>query len=157
MLPRDLYMKYCIFGIGIVLFDQISKFIIRNTMAVGESIPILGDFFSITYIQNRGAAFSMFSGERILLIVLPVLLVAGAMWYFLRKTQAHWLFYTSWAMILAGGIGNLIDRILFGWVTDMLDFSIFPPVFNIADIGVTLGCGILVVYVLMEERFQKHE
>jgi len=60
-------------------------------------------------------------------------------------------------MIIAGGIGNLIDRMVFGWVTDMLDFSIFPPVFNVADIGVTLGCGMFVLYILMEERFQKHE
>ena len=124
-------------------------------MDVGESVPVLGDFFSITYIRNHGAAFSMLSGERVLLVGIPILVVAGALWYFQRHRDKHWLLYTSWSMIIAGGIGNLIDRIVFGWVTDMLDFSIFPPVFNVADIAVTIGCGLFVVYTFMEERLQK--
>ena len=157
MLPRDLYMKYCIFGAGLLLLDQISKFFIRDTMAVGESINQRGEFFRGTYVRNTGAAFSMLSGERVFLIVLPLLVVAGALWYFQKHPGKHWLFYTSWTMILEGGIGNLIDRAVFGWVTDMLDFSIFPPVFNIADIGVTVGCGLFMLYILMEERLQKHE
>lgn len=157
MLPRDLYMKYCMFGAGILLLDQISKFMIRTTMNVGESISLLGEFFRLTYVRNTGAAFSMLSGERFILVALPLIVVIGAAWYFLKHPGKHWLFYTSWAMIIAGGIGNLIDRIYFGWVTDMLDFSIFPPVFNIADIGVTVGCALFMIYILMEERLQKHE
>lgn len=156
-MPRNLYMKYSLFGAGFILLDQITKIIIRNTMAVGESIPVWGDFFRLTYVKNTGAAFSMLSGERALLIILPLLVLAGAAWYFYKHPGKHWLFYAAWSMIIAGGIGNLIDRAVFGWVTDMLDFSIFPPVFNIADIGVTVGCGLFMIYILMEERFQKHE
>ena len=155
MLPRDLYMKYYLLTALIILVDQISKWMIRASMKVGESVEVFGDFFRITYIRNTGAAFSMLSGERILLIAIPIVVIAAALWYFHHNQNRHWLFYTSWAMIIAGGIGNLIDRIAFGWVTDMLDFSIFPPVFNIADIGVTVGCGLFIVYTLMEERLQK--
>lgn len=157
IVPRNLYMKYSLLGAGIILLDQITKLIVRMTMFVGESIPVLGDFFRLTYVQNSGAAFSMFSGERLLLILLPVVVVAGALFYFYKHPGKHWLFYVAWSMIVAGGIGNLIDRAVFGWVTDMLDFSIFPPVFNIADIGVTVGCALFMLYVLIEERLQKHE
>lgn len=155
MLPRDLYMKYSLLAAGIILVDQLTKLWIRLHMNVGESFNVLGEFFRITYVRNHGAAFSMLSGERLLLVMIPIVVVVGALWYFLRHKDKHWLFYTAWAMIIAGGIGNLIDRIAFGWVTDMLDFSIFPPVFNVADIGVTVGCGLFVLYTLMEERLQK--
>ena len=157
MLPRDLYMKYTLLGAGIILLDQISKWMIRMTLPVGRSIPVLGEFFQLTYVQNHGAAFSMLSGERTLLMILPAVVVIGAFLYFLKHSGKHWLFCTSWSLIIAGGIGNLIDRAVFGWVTDMLDFRIFPPVFNIADIGVTVGCALFIIYILMEERFQKHE
>lgn len=156
-MPRDLYMKYYLFGAGILLLDQITKYMIRATMTVGESITLLGEFFRLTYVQNTGAAFSMLSGERAVLVALPLLIVFCALWYFPKHPGKHWLFYTSWMMIIAGGIGNLIDRVIFGWVTDMLDFNIFPPVFNIADIGVTIGCAMFMIYILMEERLQKHE
>ncbi len=156
-MPRDLYMKYTLFGAGIILLDQVTKIIIRATMSVGESIPVLGEFFRITYIRNSGAAFSMLSGQQTLLVLLPLFVVAGALWYFWQHPGKHRLFYISWAMIIAGGIANLIDRAIFGWVTDMLDFSIFPPVFNVADIGVTVGCALFMIYILMEERLQKDE
>ena len=156
-MPRNLYMRYCIWGAGMILLDQITKVMVRMTMSAGESLPVLGEFFRITYVRNSGAAFSMLSGARIFLVLLPLVIIIGALFYFYKHPGKHWLFYTAWTMILAGGIGNLIDRVLFGWVTDMLDFSIFPPVFNIADIGVTVGCALFMLYVLIEERLQKHE
>ena len=156
-MPRNLYMKYSLFGAGIILLDQITKFIVRETMIVGETIPVLGDFFQLTYVRNPGAAFSMLSGARTLLIILPILITAGVLWYFHKHAGMHKLFYIAWSMILAGGIGNVIDRAVFGWVTDMLDFNIFPPVFNIADISVTVGCGLFILYTVMEERLQKNE
>lgn len=156
-MPRDLYMKYSLFGAGIILLDQISKFIIRQTLTAGETVSVLGDFFQLTYVRNAGAAFSMFSEQRVLLILLPVFIVMAALWYFSKHSGMHWLFYLSWSMIIAGGIGNLIDRIVFGWVTDMLVLRIFPPVFNIADIAVTVGCVLFMVYILMEERLRKDE
>jgi len=150
-------MKYYLVGGLLIGIDQISKIIIRASMYVGQSVPVLGDFFRITYVRNSGAAFSMLSGERSLLVLIPVIVVAGALWYFYKNKGKHWMFYTSWMCIIAGGIGNLIDRAVFGWVTDMLDFSIFPPVFNVADICVTAGCALFIFYTFGEERLQNHE
>ncbi len=156
-MPRSLYMKYYLYGAVVIILDQITKLLVRTHMHTGESISVIGDFFRITYVKNTGAAFSMFSGERLLLVVVPILIVILAFWYFHNHKDEHWLFYTSWTMIIGGGLGNLIDRIVFGWVTDMLDFSIFPPVFNIADIGVTVGCGLFIYYTLAGERLWHDE
>lgn len=150
-------MRYYIFACLLVAADQLSKLLVRSQMYLGESVSIIGDFFRLTYIQNRGAAFSMFSDQKIILILIPLIVVITAIIILHRKKGAHFSLYLAWSMILAGGIGNLIDRIVLGYVTDMLDFSIFPPVFNIADIGVTAGCGVLVLYVLAGDKMKSRK
>lgn len=150
-------MKYYLFAGLLIAADQISKLLVRSRMYVGESVSILGDFFHLTYIQNRGAAFSLFSDRRVLLILLPMIVIAAAVILLHRRKGEHFTLYLSWSMIIAGGIGNLIDRVIFGFVTDMLDFSVFPPVFNVADIGVTVGCAVFVLYVLAGERWKKSQ
>lgn len=151
-------MYEAVLVIVIVLLDQISKIAVRANMTLGESIDVIPGFFSLTYFGNDGAAFSSFRGQRILLIgvsVIAIILTLIFLWRNKRRGGApkgNFLYTTSLALICGGGIGNLIDRILFdGVVTDMLDFSIFPPIFNIADIGVTVGCGLLIIYMLFFE------
>lgn len=148
-------MKYYLFAGLFIAADQLTKLLVRTNMYVGESICILGDFFKLTHIQNRGAAFSMLSGHRALLILIPLAVIAAALFVLSKIKDGHWSLYASWTLILAGGVGNLIDRVLFGQVTDMLDFSIFPPVFNLADIGVTGGCVLFVIYVLLGDRLKE--
>ena len=134
--------------IAIVTCDQLSKYAIRSLLSVNESVNVIGDFFELRYIQNDGAAFSSFAGKQAFLIAVSIIAIIGAA-FFLRKMKSEGaMFKVALLCIIAGGIGNLIDRFLLGYVTDMLSFSIFPPVFNIADIAVCLGCGILIVYVL---------
>lgn len=134
--------------IAIVACDQLSKYAIRSLFRVNESVSVIGDFFELRYIQNDGAAFSSFTGKQAFLIAVSIIAIIGAA-FFLRKMKSEGaMFKVALLCIIAGGIGNLIDRFLLGYVTDMLSFSIFPPVFNIADIAVCLGCGILIVYVL---------
>lgn len=134
--------------IAIVACDQLSKYAIRSLFNVNESVSVFGDFFELRYIQNDGAAFSSFAGKQAFLIAVSIIAIIGAA-FFLRKMKSEGaMFKVALLCIIAGGIGNLIDRFILGYVTDMLSFSIFPPVFNIADIAVCLGCGILIVYVL---------
>ncbi|MBF1175739.1 MAG: signal peptidase II [[Eubacterium] sulci] len=134
--------------IAIVTCDQLSKYAIRSLFSVNESVSVIGDFFELRYIQNDGAAFSSFAGKQAFLIAVSIIAIIGAA-FFLRKMKSEGaMFKIALLCIIAGGIGNLIDRFILGYVTDMLSFSIFPPVFNIADIAVCLGCGILIIYVL---------
>lgn len=148
-------MKYYMAAALLIAVDQISKVIIRLNMNVGDSISVIGDFFRITYIRNDGAAFSILGGQTVVLVVIPLIGIGAALWYLHRHRGEHWTLYGSWMLIIAGGIGNLIDRIAFGEVTDMFDFSIFPPVFNVADIAVTCGCALFIIHVLAGDRLKK--
>ncbi len=137
---------------AVVVLDQIIKWYIRANFQVGETLPVISDIVHITYVQNQGAAFSMFRNMPIVTVLLPILMVIAciiAAIYFLRRFERVSGFLT--ALIAAGGIGNLIDRLVLGYVTDMIDFRVFP-VFNVADIAVTVGCVLLIVWVFLEDR-----
>ena len=137
---------------AVVALDQIVKWYIRANFQVGETLPVISDIVHITYVQNQGAAFSMFRNMPIVTVLLPIVMVIAciiAAIYFLRRSERVFGFLT--ALIAAGGIGNLIDRLVLGYVTDMIDFRVFP-VFNVADIAVTVGCVLLIVWVFLEER-----
>lgn len=135
----------------ILIADQMSKFLVRSVADLSGGINVIGDFLRFVYVRNNGAAFSSFSGQRIFLIILPTLVIIGAIYAMNRYGRNSKLLQTAVLFIIAGGIGNLIDRIIYGYVTDMISFSIFPPVFNIADIAVSVGCGLLFIYVLFFE------
>lgn len=131
--------------IGIILLDQVFKLVVRSSMYIGQSIPVINGVFHITYVQNRGAAFNMLDGKSLVLIMIPAIAIAVAIWYMEKHLQEHWTLIVSLVLVIAGGIGNLIDRCFMGFVTDMFDFRVWP-VFNIADIAVCVGAGILILY-----------
>jgi signal peptidase II len=131
----------------IILLDQAVKAAVRNSFDVGESRDIIGNIFSFTYVQNTGAAFSMFSGMDWLLLAVPIIAIVFGVWYMEKHTDQHWTLYTALSLTIGGGLSNIIDRLVFGFVTDMFDFH-FWPVFNVADIAICTGCGILVIYIL---------
>lgn len=116
-------------------------------MFVGQSIPLIEGFFHITYVQNTGAAFSLFEGKYAFLIIIPFSALLFAVWYLEKHKDAHITLVASLILIIPGGFGNLFDRIALGYVTDMFDFKFWPAVFNIADIAICLGCVFLVIYI----------
>jgi len=145
-------MIYFVIVAGIILFDQIVKKIVVANMFVGETIPVMEDIFHITYIQNRGAAFSLWEQQWVVLIAFPaIVMIAGLMFLFIKRKIWDKLYLISIALICGGGMGNLIDRVLYGYVVDMFDFRVFP-VFNIADIFICAGCGLMLIYVIFLER-----
>ena len=131
----------------IILFDQAVKAAVRSSFAIGESRDVIGKIFSLTYVQNTGAAFSMFSGMDWLLLAVPLIAIGIGIWYMEKHRDQHWTLYLSLALTIGGGVSNMIDRFAFGFVTDMFDFH-FWPVFNVADIAICTGCGILIIYIL---------
>lgn len=145
-------MIYYLIAAAAVIFDRVVKKLISSQMLVGETIPVIEDIFHITYVKNRGAAFSLMEGQWLFLIVLPIaaILAALVLIYVKRNTWSRCM-ELSLAFICGGGIGNLIDRISQGYVVDMFDFRVFP-VFNIADIFVCAGCALLLIDVLISER-----
>lgn len=141
-----------IFAIGLILVillvDFYTKYIVRNDVRFIKGVPIIPNLLSLIYVKNEGAAFSMLSGYRIALIIISSLAIILGIYAITRLYRNNKIIFLAVSMVIAGGIGNLIDRIFFGFVTDMISLSFFPPVFNVADISVTLGCIILIIYII---------
>ncbi len=129
-----------ILAIVILSLDQLTKFIVTKTLLLHESVPVIRNVVHLTLVHNRGAAFGMFKGQIFLFIFTSI--VAIVLIYRNLKNARCNLYGISLGLILAGAIGNLIDRIFFGYVIDFLDFRIWP-VFNVADSAITIGAILL--------------
>lgn len=142
-------MLYYLIAICLIVVDQLVKLWVRSAIPLGQSIPFLPYLMDLTYVQNTGAAFSSFSGLTWLLTIVSLAgsaLMAFLLWknYFPGKVGK-----LSLALVLAGAVGNLIDRAIMGYVTDMFQTTFINfAVFNVADICVTVGGFLLVFYVL---------
>lgn len=133
--------------------DQFSKYIIRQKMSLAESIPIIKSVFHITYVENRGIAFGLFPQGSSLFIVISLIIILVIIFFERKKVIKSLKERFCLGLILGGALGNLIDRLRFGFVIDFLDFRIWP-VFNLADSGVCIG-GILMVFFLLRKRPRK--
>ena len=140
-------MKILFASAIMVLADQISKTAIRSTMTLYESITVIPGFFHLTYITNDGMAFGInFPFGIYIFSTISIILTVILFWYLWTIREENIILRSGVAMILAGAIGNLIDRLLLGEVVDFLDFMIGDLhwyVFNFADSFVTIGMGII--------------
>lgn len=143
-------MPFIAVAIGILLAvaDQVIKiFVSANLKEIG-SVSVIDNLLSFTYVENNGVAFGSFAGNRWIFVVLTAALISAILIYMFRKKPHSKLFYASVALIIGGGIGNLIDRIMYGYVVDYISLSFFPPVCNFADYCITAGTVLLMIYVL---------
>lgn len=147
-------LSYLWISVIVILLDQVSKFIIKSYLEVGEVLKVTPKFFWLTHVQNSGAAFSISFGSflinRVVFIIVSVVAVLLLIYLNIRSKSKIEKF--AFALILGGAIGNLIDRILYGRVTDFLDCD-FPdfimrrwPVFNIADSSIVIAIVILIFF-----------
>lgn len=131
-------------AIGIILLDQISKFLIENSMELGDSIPVIEGIFHITYILNPGAAFGILENQRLFFILIATIMILMTGYIYPRIPQKSKMLRLSVGMLFGGAVGNLIDRIRTGLVVDFFDFKIWP-IFNIADIFIVVGVGMIII------------
>ena len=151
-------MLYAILAVLLVVIDQAVKFAVRANIELGRSVPFIPCIMDLAYVQNTGAAFSILRQHTWLLtltsavvvLVMCYLVVKG----FFKNALGRW----SAALVLAGGMGNLIDRAVFGFVTDMFQTTFMDfPIFNVADCCITVGVPLLFLYVLLYVgRDEKH-
>lgn len=139
-------------GIGIFLVDYLTKTEVRNGKEYIDGVIIIPSILKLIYIKNYGAAFSFFSGHTNFLIGTTLVAMIVGLIYSVKYYRNNFVIMIGVFMIVAGGLGNLLDRILYGYVTDMISFSFFPPVFNVADVGVTVGAGIIAIYIVFFEK-----
>lgn len=140
-----------ILTILVILVDFFSKYIVSKLMTVNETINLINNFFRITYVKNTGAAFSIFSNNTILVIIISVVVIGFLLFYIYKNKGNNKLENVSYAFILGGAISNLIDRLVYGYVIDFLDFEILSydaPIFNLADTFIVIGVILFLINTL---------
>lgn len=141
--------KIYVVAVIILLLDQLTKLIIQRSMNLYQEIKLIPNFFSLCYVKNTGAAFSILEDATLLLILISIIFVLIIDKYIKKENETfHVLTMIAFGMIIGGIFGNLLDRILYRSVIDFLSFQFgnyFFPIFNIADIGITIGTLLLLV------------
>ena len=131
-----------------LVVDIISKLVVSKLMDVFDSIVIIKDFFYITYVRNTGAAWSIFEGRVLGLIVVSLIIISFIIYYISKNSPKNKVEVVGYSLVLGGAFGNLLDRIIYGYVVDFLDFYIFGydyPIFNLADSFIFVGVVILAI------------
>jgi signal peptidase II len=140
-------------AVVVFVLDQITKVLVRANLAPGESVPADG-WFRFTHVTNTGAAFGLFPNQGLLLLVTTIIGVAAIVTYYLYPPVQTPVLTMSLGLQLGGALGNLVDRVSLGHVTDFLDFRIWP-VFNLADSAIVTGVVVLTGYMLLFDRHAK--
>lgn len=141
-------MFYAILAAALVVLDQIVKYLVRANISLGGSVPFIPHLLDLTYVQNTGAAFSILRQHTWVLTLTSAVVVLVMCWLIMKGFFKNRLGLFSAALVLAGGMGNLIDRVVFGFVTDMFQTTFMEfAVFNVADCCITVGVPLLFLYV----------
>lgn len=145
--------KIFIFSILFFVVDQISKLVLNNVLVLGKSYTIINNFLYITKVYNEGVSFSMFSGHR-LLIIFVSLMIMIFLYFYMQKFKENTKNMIAFSMVFGGLFGNLLDRVIYGYVIDFIDFYIIGynyPTFNLADKFIFIGVAILLYSIFLGE------
>lgn len=142
-------MIYICLAVIIFGVDIATKFLAKKHLAGSPSIPLIEDVFHLTYVENRGAAFGILQGGLLFFIIVAAAMAVVVVWLLRTYKKRHTLMKLGLSFLCSGALGNTVDRIMQGYVVDFFDFRLIDfPVFNVADIFVCLGAGLLAVYFI---------
>lgn len=142
----------------LTLFDQFVKYIVDTKMTVGKSISLIDGVFAFTYVQNKGAAWGSFYGKRLFLLIFTCIVVLLLILLYMKLVRVNKFkaLQVLLVFLISGALGNIIDRIRYGYVIDMFDFCLINfPVFNVADIYVT--CSVFIIFFLILFKYDDEE
>ena len=137
----------------LIILDQLVKWAVVSNIKLGEVKGFVPSIMSLTYLQNTGAAFSILENQQWLFTIITLLVIGGAIWYLIKNIKGSFWLISGLTLIIAGGLGNFIDRLRQGFVVDMfqVDFINFA-VFNVADTYLTFGVLIMLLVIIKEEN-----
>ncbi len=145
-------LSWIVIIVALVVIDQVTKLMALRLLAPVGSVDVIEGVFRFTYVENRGAAFGMLSDQRWIFMVISVVAIAALLIYLWKFRPESKLACMAISMMIAGGIGNMIDRVYLGFVVDFLDFCALPElwgwVFNVADVCVCVGGGLMVLWLI---------
>ncbi len=135
-----------------VAADQITKYLVVQNIGMYETVDVLPNVFHFTYIENKGAAFGMLSEHRWVFLVISTVAIVVFVFYLIKYKPKDVLLRTALSMVIGGGIGNMIDRCFRGSVVDFIEVDFIDfYVFNVADMFVCIGCGLMILYIVLSE------
>lgn len=147
---------WSLLAIVIIVFDQLVKLWVVNNIGMTDSIKVIPGIIDFVYVKNTGAAFSFLANKTygiIFLSIVSLLFCAAVVWYIIKKRPESKLLMLSLVMMLAGAFGNVIDRLFRGFVVDFIETKFITfPVFNIADISITVGAALVIIYILFFDK-----
>jgi len=160
---KNPYLFLTVVGTWVVLLDRVTKKLITDRFALGESQVVIPHFFDLTYVQNKGAAFGFLAHtdpafRDPFFIIVPCLALVGVFYIFLKIPERAYLVMTAMSLIISGAIGNLLDRLELGYVVDFLYFhwySAYYPAFNVADSAICIGVAIALWDAFMDKKNSK--
>lgn len=141
-----------ILAAGLIILDQLTKFLVVRNMDLGESIPVLGEYLQITSHRNQGAAWGMFQGQMLFFYIVTVIVLGLLVFMYKKEAKNNLMAQTALTFLIAGALGNFIDRILFQEVVDFVDVLIITydfPIFNVADSALTIGVILMIIEVFI--------
>lgn len=144
----------------ILMLDQFIKILVNRYMDLGSQIKIIPNFFSLFYLKNTGAAFSILEDNTVILVIISVIIIVILDRYIKTEKNFTRLSEISLGLIMGGIFGNLIDRIIHHGVIDYLSFKIFSysfPVFNLADMAITIGVGLLLISMISDKKNERNK
>ena len=145
--PVMRHWKMVAIAVGALGADQLTKFLIRSNMRIGESWPEEG-FLRLTHGTNTGSAFGLFQDQTLVLTIASIVAIVFVFLFYRNESSSTWLSWLTSGLILGGAFGNLIDRVVAGKVTDFIDVGPWP-IFNIADSSIVVGITVLCASVLL--------
>lgn len=154
---KEKFKNILVFSLIFIFLDQIIKIIISNKMVLNQSIVLIKKFFSIILVHNTGAAFSILTGSRLLLIFIGLIAIFLLCVYILKQKEIDDFDIYTYSLLLGGIVGNLIDRIVYGYVIDYLSFSFGNynfPVFNFADICIVISVVLILFRMIREDLWK---
>ncbi len=151
---RRSHRRFLALALFVIAFDQITKVILRESLALGDR-EWLAEFFAFSHIANDGGAFGFFGGQNTVFAVSAVVAIGVVAIYYFFPPMEHWLIRSGLALILGGAIGNLLDRLYQGHVTDFIDFIHFPA-FNVADAAINVGVAAIVIALLFNDVLKRN-
>lgn len=146
-----------IIAVAIAAVDQLSKYLIAGNLGITDHITLIPGLIDIVYVENKGAAFSILNEHTWFLSLISAVFCIAILVFILKRRPEKGLLLYSSVMLFGGALGNGIDRIFRGYVVDFIEFTLFKfPVFNIADIAITVGAALLMLYVIISEKDNKN-